>query len=422
MGAVVIVPDPARIITAFTLSPSSLALAIAGIAVAILGMSLVSAFADRRISEKRLLLATALNNMTQGVVMFDDSERLVICNARYLEMYDLPRNIIKPGCKLIDVLQHRFATGSLATEPAQYRAELLEQMRNGNTVNAVIEMPNGRAISVANKPIEDGLYWIGTHDDITERRSAEERRALQAEQEHRRTIVDDAIGAFRSSIEGVLKTVSDSTAIMHKTASDLSSTSSDASSRTAEISAAAGTASAEIGVAARAADEMAMSISEIDRQLQQATKTVADAVAEATDTNSEIQALAQTAQKIGDVVQTAKATEDIAAQIKAVQNSTGRAVEAIHRISSRMKDINDHTTSIAASVWQQNAATGEISKSVTSAVRGAKGVDALLGQVTQAVTKASTSAVTALTASQAVEGAASQLRLKVEEFLDRVAV
>ena len=465
MGAVVILPDPTRAITAFSLSPSSLALAIAGIAVAILGMSLVSAFADRRISDKRLLLSTALNNMSQGVVMFDDAERLVICNVRYLEMYDLPPDIIKPGCKLDDVLEHRSKRGGLLRNPARYREEILGAVKEGRTTAMVIDMPNGRAISVVNRPIEGGRYWIGTHDDITERRLAEQKRTLMADQEQRRTAVDEAIRSFRSSIEQMLTTVSDSTAVMRTTAADLSSTSGEASARTSEIANASRNASAEIGIAARAADEMGMSIAEIDRQLQQATKTAGAAVSEAGVTNGEIQALAQAAQKIGDVikliqniaeqtnllalnatieaarageagrgfavvagevkslaVQTAKATEDIAAQIQAVQSSTDKAVEAIQRISTRMKEINDHTTSIAASVWQQNSATGEISKNVNSAVRGAKGVESLLSQVTQAVGKASASAATVLSASQTVEGATSQLRQRVEEFLDRVAV
>src|SRR5580700_3672288 len=72
MGAVDIVPDPTRTLTEMSLSPTSLALAIASIAVAILGMSLVSAFADRRLDDKGRLLELALNNMSQGVVMFDE--------------------------------------------------------------------------------------------------------------------------------------------------------------------------------------------------------------------------------------------------------------------------------------------------------------------------------------------------------------
>jgi methyl-accepting chemotaxis protein len=464
MGAVEIVPDPTRDITAFSLSPSSLALAIAGVAIAVLGMSLASAFADRRVGDQSLLLSTALNNMTQGVIMFDAADRLVICNNRYLAMYDLPKEAVRPGCKLIDILRYRFDANNLSHDPEQYCADLVTAMREGKTVSTTIETPGGRVISVVNKPIAGGQYWIGTHDDITERQLAEKKRASVAEQEERRTRIEAEIGSFRRSIESALKTVTDSTAMMRRTSSDLSATSADASSRTAQIAEASSEAAAGIGNAARAAEEMASSIAEIDRQVRLAGKTVSDAVAEATETNQEIQALAQVAQKIGDVVkliqsiaaqtnllalnatieaarageagrgfsvvatevkslavQTAKATGDIAAQIQAVQSSSGRAVEAIHRISARMNEINDHTSSIAASVWQQNAATGEISKNVTSAASGAKSVDLVLGQVNEAIAKASRGATTAVAASQAVEGAATEVRQKVEDFLQRVA-
>jgi methyl-accepting chemotaxis protein len=192
---------------------------------------------------------------------------------------------------------------------------------------------------------------------------------------------------------------------------------------------------------------------------------VGSAVVEVEGTNNEIKLLTEAAQKIGDVVkliqhiagqtnllalnatieaaraghagkgfsvvatevkslsvQTAKATEEIAAQIHAVQGSTNGAVQAIQRITGRMKEISEHTTSIAASVGQQSSATSEISESVTSAAAGAKALASILEQVTQAVGKASGSAHTVLTASQAVEDAATGLQTKVEEFLQRVAV
>ena len=84
MGAVEIVPDPTRVIGAMALSPTSLALAVASAAIAVLGMSLISAFADRRLGEQGQLLSIALNNMSQALCMFDARGRLAVCNARYM--------------------------------------------------------------------------------------------------------------------------------------------------------------------------------------------------------------------------------------------------------------------------------------------------------------------------------------------------
>ena len=125
MGAVEIIPDPTRVITALSLSPASLALAVASTAVAILGMSLISAFADHRLDDKALLLGTALNNMTQGVVMFDALGRLVVCNDQYLRMYGLSPDFVKPGVPLSDLIHYRRKSGSFELNPAQYCADLM---------------------------------------------------------------------------------------------------------------------------------------------------------------------------------------------------------------------------------------------------------------------------------------------------------
>jgi diguanylate cyclase (GGDEF)-like protein/PAS domain S-box-containing protein len=141
-----------------------------GVLLAILAAILATAFA-RRIREKDLSLATALQNMTQGVVMFEN-ERFVVCNDRYLEMYGLSSDVIKPGCKLKDVIRHRIEVGSLDRDFDDYYAELVEVMKRGKTMTAIVESTDGRAISVINRPFAGG-FWVGTHEDITERRHAE---------------------------------------------------------------------------------------------------------------------------------------------------------------------------------------------------------------------------------------------------------
>jgi methyl-accepting chemotaxis protein len=421
-------------------------------------------FANRTRGDQSLLLATVLNNMTQGVVMFDAAHRFVICNDRYLEMYNLSHDVVKPGTTLLDIIKHRVATGSLARDPAKYKAELVSAMAQGKVLNSIVENTDGRAIAVVNKPIEGGEYWVGTHDDITERRLAEKKSVLLAQQEERRAKIEAAIETFRETIAAVIKTVSDSAATMRLTATELSLLSSETLRSADQAAHMSNSASASVKTASGAANEMAGSIMEIDRQLSQATSVVSSAVIEAEGTDAEITMLSDAAQKIGDVVkliqkiaeqtnllalnatieaarageagrgfavvasevkslsvQTGKATEEIAAQIDAVQRSANGTVEALRRITGRMKEINNHTSSIAASVGQQNAATGAISESVAIAANGTKAVSSILEKVTQAVGKASGSAGTVLTASQNVEHATTDLKTRVEEFLHSVA-
>ena len=464
MGAVEIVPDPTRAFTSLSLSPTSLALAVASAAISILSMSLVSAFADRRVGDKSLLLTTVLNNMTQGVVMFDNHERFIICNDRYMEMYKLSRDVVKPGCTLLDIIQHRVAVGSLTRAPEEYRAELLAAMSQGRTISSVVETTRGHSISVVNKPIPGGKYWVGTHDDITERLTTERKSAALAAQDQRRATVETAIQSFRDNVEIGLKTVSDSAAAMKSTASELSSSSNETARHSAGAIAQSRTASESVEIAASAAEELSKSILEIDQQLAKAATLVSDAVVEAETTNKDIVVLADTAQKIGDIVkliqgiaqqtnllalnatieaaragqagrgfsvvasevkalsvQTAKATEEITGQIQAVQTSSRSGVDAIQRITKRMHDINEHTSSIAASVGEQSAVTNEISQNVANAAHGAKVVSAVLDQVANAVTKSSNSAGTVFGASQSVEDAARALQMRIEDFLKKVA-
>jgi diguanylate cyclase (GGDEF)-like protein len=179
MGAIAIAPDPLITIHPFSLSPSTLALAVAAAAVLILGLSLAGAIADRRIKERDLQLVTAVNNMSHGIVMFDGNERLVVCNDRYVEMYGLSRDVAKPGATLRDLLQHRKGTGTLSRDVDEYRSALLSTIAKGEVTSWLVDMPDGRTISVTNRPMEGGA-WVASHEDVTERRRAEERIAYLA--------------------------------------------------------------------------------------------------------------------------------------------------------------------------------------------------------------------------------------------------
>ncbi|MGQ0684430.1 bifunctional diguanylate cyclase/phosphodiesterase [Bradyrhizobium sp.] len=126
----------------------------------------------RRLTLEKQRLDTAVNNMTQGLLLFDFSQRLVICNDRYIEMYGLSAAVIKPGCSFREVIAHRKATGSFVGDVDHYVARVLRDIGTRNAM--VIETPDGRSIQVVNEPLADG-GWVATHEDITERRQTEER-------------------------------------------------------------------------------------------------------------------------------------------------------------------------------------------------------------------------------------------------------
>jgi diguanylate cyclase (GGDEF)-like protein len=125
------------------------------------------------------LLQTVLNNMAQGVLLFDSETRLIFCNQRYIEMYGLLPDITRPGRYLRDLLTHRIQSGTFSDDPDDYIVRLKEGIAEGQTFTYVVRLADGRAFSVVSKPIAGG-GWLATHEDITERQRSEQRIAHMA--------------------------------------------------------------------------------------------------------------------------------------------------------------------------------------------------------------------------------------------------
>jgi methyl-accepting chemotaxis protein len=438
----------------------------AGLAVVIaqVAMSLAGAMVTRRQSRENEQLRTTINSMAQGLCMFDASERLVVCNAQYYQMYELTSADVKPGATLSEVLTKRVAKGTFSRDPQQYRKDFLAAIREGRTITHEVKSKGGRLLLVTNHPMKDG-GWIGTHEDITERRQTELQRDLMQQQEERRTLIEGAISDFRSHAENLLQTVSNSAAVMRTTAGtmfDISGQTSHSAKSAVQIS---NEAAANVKTAAATANELSTSIAELSRRLGQTAEVVRVAVDEARGTNQDIDALAQGARKIGDIttlirniaaqtnllalnatieaarageagrgfsvvasevkslaIQTATATEDITSQIMEVQGSTVKALETIGRIANRMREIENYTSAAATAVEQQSAATSAIAENVTSAADGTARIVEVLSKVAGAVTETQHSAKTVLTSSESVEESAAHLHSKVESFLAKVAV
>jgi len=432
--------------------------------IAQLAMSVAGAILTRHQNRENEQMRTAIDSMAQGLCMFDAAERLVVCNSQYYNMYELTSADVKPGATLSEVLEKRVGKGTFSRDPHAYRKEFLAAIAEGRTIVHEVKSKGGRLLLVTNHPMKGG-GWIGTHEDITERRQTELQRDTMQQQEGRRAAIENAIATFRGHAEALLQSVAQSASVMRSTAANLFNASDHTSQRAGSAVQTSNEASTNVKTAAIAADELATSIVEIGRRLNQANEVVRIAVGETQATNEDIAALAQGAQKIGDVtkliqtiaaqtnllalnatieaarageagrgfavvasevkslaVQTARATEDISSQILEVQASTAKAVEAIRRVANRMEEIDNLASAAAAAVQQQSAATSEISQNVTSAADGAAMIVAELSEVAGATAETQESARTVLAASKSVEDAAANLHNEVETFLTKVAV
>jgi methyl-accepting chemotaxis protein len=306
--------------------------------------------------------------------------------------------------------------------------------------------------------------WVATHEDITEQHRLEQQRNHMVAQETRRASIDGAIASFRERIEQLLGTVTNSSNAMKTTATTLFASSEQTSQRAEGALKESNEASTNVAMVAVSAEQLSASIAEINQQLSRTTEIVGNAVTDAKATNDEYAGLAQAAQKIGDVVklinnvagqtnllalnatieaarageagkgfavvasevkslavQTARATDEIARHIEAVQASTNGAIGAVHSIQECMREISSRTSGAAASVLQQSAATLEITENAAKAACGTNAVVGVLGEVTDAAIGTRAAAETVLTASNSVDTSVGNLRTEIESFLGKVA-
>jgi methyl-accepting chemotaxis protein len=403
----------------------------------------------------------ALENMTYGLCMFDADRRLVICNDQYAKLYRLGPELVNFGTPIRDIIASCVKNGVFADENSddvlEEKLNEIGQRASNEASSLTIQLADGRLIRVARKPMKGG-GWVAIHEDITESSSRDE-------QEKRRAEIDAAIKSFRESVDINLMSAKGGAADLKLIAEKLSTSSNAAARQATGAVQASDKATTNVGSAAIATVELSSSTFELTRQLEQAAKIARDAVNEALATNDEISGLKQAAEKIGNIVafiqdiaeqtnllalnatieaaragnagrgfavvasevkslavQTAKATEEIAAQISSVQGSTGVAVEAIRKITERIKEIDQYAYAVSNVVGQQNVATGEISRHVEDAAQETKIASTNFEQVVSSIKETNDFASMVLTASMDAEAAATNLKEKVEDFLQKVAV
>jgi diguanylate cyclase (GGDEF)-like protein len=144
---------------------------------------------ERELQHQKLRLEAAVNNMSQGLCMFDADRRLVICNKQYAHHYRLPPELLRPGTLLDDILAHRVKGGIFPVgQGKSYLEERMEVAERGKDDDHVVEFQDGRILSISHHPMPDG-GWVATQEDISEHvhqmRSLEEREAALARQNMR---------------------------------------------------------------------------------------------------------------------------------------------------------------------------------------------------------------------------------------------
>ncbi|WP_269583937.1 methyl-accepting chemotaxis protein [Roseibium sp. Sym1] len=293
----------------------------------------------------------------------------------------------------------------------------------------------------------------------------QEQRAEQDEDKlARQQAVNDRIVAFQNEISSKLDSVGQKVREMRGAAEELGSVAEGTTGQAASVSEASETASSNVQMVASAAEELSSSIAEISRQVEQTTGIVDQATANAQTSNQKVAGLAEAANRIGEVVtliqaiaeqtnllalnatieaarageagrgfavvaaevkelatQTSKATEEIGAQISAIQAETKGAVESIGAIAGIMDEVNSYTAAIAAAVGQQGAATQEISRNVAEAANGTGRVAENVGGVRESIERTNRSVSDMTGATELLESEAQDMRRAIDNFLKDVA-
>jgi len=268
---------------------------------------------------------------------------------------------------------------------------------------------------------------------------------------------------FERGVRASLDSLASAASEMQATARSMSSTAGEASQQATSVAAVAEQASVNVQTVAAATEELSSSVSEIGRQVTQSTEVAGRAVAEANRTNVTVQGLSAAAQKIGDVVklisdiasqtnllalnatieaarageagrgfavvanevkslasQTAKATDEISAQVGAMQDATTDAVQAIESIGRTIGAINEITSAISVAVEQQGSATQEIAKNVQEAALGTGQVSSNIAAVNDAAEKTGSASTGVLASAEQLSKQAANLRADVDQFLGNI--
>ena len=303
---------------------------------------------------------------------------------------------------------------------------------------------------------------IGVLQDKSSEADRLSREQTEAEEhrEARRRKMEALTHDFSELMDGVCRGLAEAAGGMKQSAESLNLSAETTSSRATAVAEAARAATSGVSTVASASEELHASINEITRQMAEAASSSSSAKAQAFDTTAKVQTLAESARRIGDVVQlirtvaaqtnllalnatieaarageagrgfavvasevkslatqTARATEEIESQIAAIQGETGATVVAIEKIASVVNDISNVSGSIAAAVEEQSAATREIARNVQQTASRTNEVSSSITMVSTAAADTQNSAGSLLKAAATLASQAVDLRREFEAFV-----
>jgi methyl-accepting chemotaxis protein len=297
----------------------------------------------------------------------------------------------------------------------------------------------------------------------TERMRAEQAEAEKLQAERRKAEMRQLADAFEGAVGEIVETVSQASTELEASATTLTSSAKRSQEVTTTVAAASEQASANVQSVATATEELSSSVNEISRQVQESARMAGEAVGQARTTNDRVGELSKAAGRIGDVVelintiagqtnllalnatieaarageagrgfavvasevkalaeQTAKATGEISQQISGIQSATEDSVSAIREISGTIERLSEISSTIAAAVEEQGAATQEISRNVMQAAQGTQQVSDNIVDVQRGAGETGSASSQVLSAAQMLSGDSNRLKVEVEKFLSSV--
>lgn len=393
-------------------------------------VSVANGFAARRKGE----LLTELDRVANFALVVGAFVMLMLIGSAVFSVLSVARPIRRIGEVLVEV-----ASGNKAVEiPYVDRSDEVGD--------------NARAA----KTFKENLIRI-------ERMEAEQRDQEAAAVARRKEEMIRLAAAFEDAVGGIINSVSAASQQLESAAGTLSGTAEETEQLSGMVAAASEEASANVGAVASAAEEMSASVVEIGRQVHDSSRIAGDAVQQAERTDARINELLKAAGRIGDVVklitaiaeqtnllalnatieaaragesgrgfavvasevkalaaQTARATDEISAQIAGMQTATEDSVGAIKEISATIGRISDISTTIAATIEEQGAATAEIARNVSEAAKGAVEVADKIAQVSHGASATGSASTQVLASARSLSTESGRLKKEVAKFLDTV--